>query len=785
MLQWILLFTFIITNTFALEISIDSAKDNFIKYATLDIRDLQPFTCKEIKNNFDTVEEIVCTFSKRPSRKLKYIQNDFFKVDTVVKKKKFFVIIKPFYKIKLIPEIFDLTKDDEVFNAKVKVSNHWSILGYQKKFPLLKKEEVSQIALDFPFYLDKDKLPYVGSLDIKGTPVHLKKIEDVKEYLQIKKQYEKKQYELCLETIDDVLQRYPNTLFRAELLYYKIKVYAKMKAWDNVVEYAKEFIREYSSDENIAEVLSLMANAYAKLGQNTDADYFFDRLFTEHQESKFAKLGYIYKGEMFEESGANKKAISYYKKALYETKDLEVAANAAYHLASLYLSFKPKEASKYAMKIIQAKPSYFMEDFKASQEMMQEFADHSDYTTAAAIADAILKEINPTYDEYEQILKDRALWLAKTKDKKRALAALNEYLKKFPNGDYIDAVKKAKDALFFEVSDLNTSAKLEAFNNLIQEYKNDTIGRRALYEKAKLLLKEGKYSKVLALKDELEALDETEYKDVKEIIQEAVIGVMQKSLQNQNCKQVLVLSREYNITLSDKWDDGIYTCAMKGGDFQLSKSIALKNLKSESLEQRKKWLYRYIKVDFATGNYSDVIDAAQDLISLIEDDKNSKYKEVYRYLFDTYERLEKKDKMIDAMAKIEEVFGLDYKDIDRYVSMITLGNELHDDNMVIKYGTKVLKIQEKSDSHAQSPYVEFALYQAYTNKKEYKKALSVLRRLDKVVLDKTSRARQKYLLGSVLSKLSKDTEAKKAYKEAIKADPNSSWAKLAQTALEL
>ena len=784
MLKWILL-PFVLTNIFALEISIDSAKDNFIKYATLDIRDTTPFTCKEIKNDFNVVKEIICTFSKRPSRSLKHIQNDFFKVDTIVNEDKFIVVIKPFYKIELIPEIFDLTKDNEVFDADVNSSNHWSILGYKKKFPLFKEEEVSQLALNFPFYLDKDKLPYVGSLDIKGNPVHIKKIEDVKEYLKVKKYYKDKEYELCLETINDVLQAYPDTLFKAELLYYKIKVYAKLKDWDNVVSYSKEFLREHSSDENVAEVLSLMAKAYAQLGQNSDADYFFDRLFTEHPDTKFAQYGYIYKGEMFEESGGITKAVKYYKKALYTTKDLEVAANAAYHLTALYLSFKPKEASQYAMKIVQAKPSYFMQDFKASLNMMKEFANQGNYTTAAAIADAILKDIDPTYDEYEEMLKDKALWLAKTKNKQKALEAINEYLKKFPDGDYVDAVQIAKDALFFEVSDLNASAKLAEFDKLIQEYQDDSIGRRALYEKAKLLLKNGKYSEVLDLKDALESLDTSEYKDVKRIIEDAAIGAMEESLREKNCKEVLVISNEYNITLSDKWDDGIYECAMKGGDFQLSKSIAVKNLKSKNLNERKKWLYRYIKVDFATGNYSDVIDAANDLITLIEDDKHSKYKEVYRYLFDTYERLEKKDKMIDVMAKIEEIFGLDYKDIDRYVSMVTLGSERHDDNMIIKYATKVMQIQEKSNSHAQSPYIEFMLYQAYMDRKEYNKALKVIKSLDTIKLDKASRARQKYLLASVLAKLWRDDEARKAYKEAIEADPKSSWAKLAKTALEL
>ena len=35
--------------------------------------------------------------------------------------------------------------------------------------------------------------------------------------------------------------------------------------------------------------------------------------------------------------------------------------------------------------------------------------------------------------------------------------------------------------------------------------------------------------------------------------------------------------------------------------------------------------YRYIKIDFATGNYSDVIDASNELITLIQNDKVSIY----------------------------------------------------------------------------------------------------------------------------------------------------------------
>ena len=271
--------------------------------------------------------------------------------------------------------------------------------------------------------------------------------------------------------------------------------------------------------------------------------------------------------------------------------------------------------------------------------MMNIFIDGMKYETASSIAKALLDETNQQDDEYEILLKDRALWLAKTTLKAEALVAINDYFKIYNDGDFSDEVQIAKDELFFDTSDLNTTAKLDEYNKLISEYENDSIGERAIYEKAKLLLENEMYSDVLYSKNQLLNLDEEIYEDINSIVTDSAIGVMQSALESKECQEVLNISNDYNITLSDKWDDGIYECSMMGGDYQLAKRIASKNLKSKDLQERKKWLYRYIKIDFAIGNYSDVIDASKDLISLIDDVKTSKYKDVYRYLFDTYQRL--------------------------------------------------------------------------------------------------------------------------------------------------
>jgi len=781
----LLLLSLLLLDSFALEITMESARDDFQTYATLKLKAENKFICQEKLDDFDQVTEIVCAFSKKPAKTTKELQNDFFKLESFIQKDTYFIKIKPFHKIKLMAEIFDLTKDSTIYKADITLTKRWLVIGYKERLPLIQNRQHPEISINFPYYNDKAQLPFVGSLDIKGNPVKIKKVGDVKNYLRVKKYFQEKKYELCMSVVDDILDEYPDTLFKAELIYYKIKLYAKLKDYDNVISYAKIYLKEYSSNSNIPEILSYTAQAYGQIGLNIDADYFFDRLFSEHPNSVYTEWAYIYKGEMLEMSGGFKVALKFYKKALYKTKDLDVAATAAFDIAKAQLDHSQKESAKYVDKIIAAKPSYFNKRYVESKKMMTSFEDYGYEETAAKIAKALLDAINPTYDDYEVLLAKRGLWLSKTKNREMALEALNSYLKAFPDGDYLEKVKVAKDELFFDTNDMNATAKIAEYNKLIEEYAEDTIGNKAIYEKAKLLLEEKQYQEVLSEKEDLLGLDEDTYPDTQEIVIDAAIGVMQSSLEKKKCKEVLSISKDYNITLSDEWDDGIYECAMKGGDYQLSRKMCEKNFKSKALDLRKKWLYRYIKVDFATGNYSDVIDASNDLIALLDAKGDTKYYDVYRYLFDTYERLEQKENMLTAMVKIEEVFGISYKDIDRYVTMMSLGSDRNDDAMVINYGKKVMKIEQDAGSHAQSPYLEFMLYQAYMNLENYAKALEVIKSLDSVTLKERDRARQKYLKGGVLSKLWRDMEAEKAYKAAIEADKESAWAKLAKSALEI
>jgi predicted negative regulator of RcsB-dependent stress response len=158
---------------------------------------------------------------------------------------------------------------------------------------------------------------------------------------------------------------------------------------------------------------------------------------------------------------------------------------------------------------------------------------------------------------------------------------------------------------------------------------------------------------------------------------------------------------------------------------------------------------------------------------------------VVRILFDAAQRSGDEIGMIKNIKGCEALFGVDFKDIERYSQMVALGVKRKDEIIVQNYAAKVMNLQKRTSTYTQSPFVEFTLAQSFMNQDKSKEALATLKTLDtrKVIPEK--RSRQKYLMGSLLIKMKRDGEAKMAFNESIKADKNSAWGKLAIDALGL
>lgn len=785
MFRLLLLLTFPIF-LFALELNFQSGKENFEKYTILHVKAKTPFICEPQIDDFKNITKVICAFPKKPDQALRPLGDDFFDVVSEIKKDTFFLIITPKQKVKLLPDIYDVPNERTFFQSKVQLSKAWILIGYKNKLPLIGEKKKNPNALNLPVTFPKRGMLYVGSLDIQGNPVHIQQAQDVSSYLKAKKSFDEKDYAGTVREIDDVLKAHPDSIFLSELLYYKMKALVQLKKYDDLVAISKTYLRNYASDENVPEVLSLTALAYSKLGQNSDADYFFDRLFSEHGDSVFAKKGMLYKGDQLLESGENKKALEYYQRSMDETNDIDTAATAAERIANYYLkTATPKNAQSYVSKILQADAPYFLKNRDDSLKLANALADKGMFLEASKISQIVLGTLKKLDDNYEQMLRNSGIWLAKTDQKTEAYALLNRYLKEFANGSFVDEVKSAKDALFFDVNDANATASLASYDKLIKNYKTDPIGQKALYKKAQLLLKMQKYEDILALKNSLLSLDKKSYPDVPNMIGQSAVALIKSKLKAGRCNEVVSITNEFGVKLGADFDDDLYSCYMRIPQLDLAKKMAATDMNTKNVTDRIKWMYRYANVMFQTGDYQNTIKVGNDVLTLIGRDRKSPYFDLYRTMFDAYQRVGNGNKMIDIMTKIMGLYGESFKDIERYVQMINLGSQLKDDNIIITYGNRVMELQRKTATYTQTPYVEFTTYQSYMNKNDLTRSLDTLYSLDKRALTKDQRARQKYLLGALLQKKGRTIEAKAQLKQAIAAQKDSPWAKLAQDALKL
>ena len=543
---------------------------------------------------------------------------------------------------------------------------------------------------------------------------------------------------------------------------------------------AKDFLWEHSDDENVPEVLAYMANAYSAVGLQSDALYFYERLFKEFPSSKYSALGMIFLGDQQVAGGKAKEAKRHFEKALYKTKDVEIASMAAVRLAKISLEQGDLErASKLYSKIIEGNPRYLLHDVEENYDIARSFANRGKQKTASAILTAMTENLPQNDDRYEMMKRDIGLYLSETDNKAAAYKALKSYQTNYGvDAEYALEVQKALDSLFYTPEDANKTALLAEYENLETKYANEEIGQKAALEKARLLLQEKKYQAVLDMKgsgvenEEAYAAIETS----------AALALAMDSLEKGSCSNAIVLSSEYNLTIESKFDKELYSCAYETGNYELAKRTSVKHLKDK---ERLDWLYKYAKTLNKLGEYEELIKVSKDVITLSGLDKTDKYDDILQDVFYAEQRLGNTAGMVTTVKELERRRGLLYDDIEIYVAMIKLGLKQNDDVIIQTYANKVITLQDKTNSYSQSPFVEFAALQVLKAQKKDKEQMALLNKLVKIPMRDKDKSRVQYMLGSLLMKANKNTEAKAAFEASIRADEKSAWAGLSKDALEL
>lgn len=770
----------------ALDLTIQSGKEGGDPFSILHLRNAEPFRCESSKDDFETIKEVVCTFPRPPKHSFTPIHNLHYTVSSAETKNGYTITVTPVTKVKLIPLPFDLTKTSDTFQSDVNRTNHWIVVGYRQTPPMLSTKSGGENAINFPVKIHNHTNPYVGGLDLKGNPIKISRVQDVTDYMQLKKAYGEKDFAKVLSLAKDTLKKYPKTIFKNELVLYQIRALHEQEQYDTLLEVSKQFLRDYSGDSNIAEVLAYTANAYSKIGQPTDADYFFDRLFDEHAHSPFAAQGMIYKAQQLEAGGNGSKAAKYYAQALSTSKDIAIASKAAFKLAQIELAAGNVEKAKgYVEKIANANPEYFNGVKEDAVKLSNGFLEQHEPRTAAMITENIFK-LNPLdASDHERLLKDLGMQLALANRREEALKRFNEYLNRYKYGEFVDDVRRAKDGLFFDENENNVSTAIKKYDDLIDRYGNDAVGLKALYKKAQLLFKEKRYKEILAIETDLYHLDSGIYPEANGLITKSAVELSKAYLKEGKCTEALSMQKMYKIKLLPQWDGLNFECALKTAQYPTAKSIAQSHLKSKAMSERQLWLYRIVKNQFALGEYKNAIKGGEELASLLNSEKNPPLNDIYRTLFDAMQRSGNGDGMIRHIKNIETLFKNDFNDIERYTQMVALGTARQDEALTQTYGRKVMALQERTKTYTQTPYIEFTLAQSYQKIGRDADAYETLKSLNARKIDKEKRSRQHYLMGSLAQKMGRKAEARAAFNASIKADGASAWGKLAKDALSL
>jgi len=516
----------------ALDLSIQSGREDSKGYAILHLREAKPFKCISSHNDFHEVVSVVCTLPNL--RPLPPITSPYF----ILQQTPTTLTITPKKKIALFPIGFDLRHDVHVYVSDEMPVDHWTIVGYEAKIPMLKEKPIASHGLNLPIKIVKESYPFVGWIDLRGNPITIKSTQDVSEYVDLKKAYSIKDYKQVLSIASETLKKHPNSIFNNEFILYQMRALHYLGRYEDILPLSKQFIRLYSNDPNIAEVLAYTANAYSQLGQNSDSDYFYDRLFSEYADDPYAAQGMFFKAQQLQVMMDVKKAVKYYREALFRTKDVNLASACAFELARLEMGANhlPK-VKEYLEKIAHVNPNYFVEIKDKSMEMIGLLKEHNEFLAAAKITKILLAKALPKSDGHQLLLKNIGLLYASGGEKQKALDAFNEYLKLYPNGDSVDEIQRAKDGLFFEKEEPKGESGIKKYNELIQRYGSDSIGHKALYKKEQLLFKEKKYDEILKMENDLYQLDTTKYPDANAMITQSATEITKQKLQALKCSE--------------------------------------------------------------------------------------------------------------------------------------------------------------------------------------------------------------------------------------------------------
>ncbi|MDR2639070.1 MAG: hypothetical protein LBC09_04465, partial [Helicobacteraceae bacterium] len=753
----------------ALEIVQTAGVMNKEPYLTLTLKEDRPFACRVGAVAPFESGYMICEFDRVPVLKPQPIDNRFFSVEPALEAKRF--SLKITFKQKALVYPIDETTLSSIPLApdgEKSVSARWIAVGYANNPPVLRAP--SGGGLNFPVAFPPFEPPSVGALDLNGAPIASRSTsEDGREFSRILSQYDAGFLADAQRMIDDALaQSDGKHLFMPELLALKVKILDKLGDQDEaLIAVAKPWTEAFAFHKETPEILLALANAEMRAGLISDGRYHYEALIREYPKHRLADFARIYKADRLIVEGKTYEAALGYESVLFNSSDVPAAALAASRLAENAIRDDdiPKAAELYE-KILRSSPEFFLDRLDESKRLMSLMAEQKLYTPAALLGEILIDHIDSISEEYETLLLNLARWQNFAQMSEKSLITYERYLAEFGFSPQTPVAQKERDLIEFSLGRQTPEANLALYDEIMEKYPDDEAASRALYEKAKLLMKLGKYAEVSALAPKLDKLDKALFHDFDAQMRQMERSLLDAFLTDGDCLAAAKFSRDRKLGVSIRIDEPYFECAYKARDFSLALQIAQTNIAKRSPAEGAQWLAKRLDALYAMADYPIYIDGEERYIKMLRALKKPIEADRYIRLFDAYRRVGFDPKRMEELAQtVESRFPKEPRLMDMYSAMISLSADQNDSKKRYEYAKKLVNRSRLTAVGAFTPDAEMAFADAAVKEGKPDEAILVLRTmLDGVKLEDRARSRALFTLGELLEQNASADLASAAFK---------------------
>ena len=767
---WICFFAFL-SSLNSLEINISYGKEKNAKYSIITLKNDEKFPCISIEEYGKQKTQIQCTIKKIPESGFLPINTEFFNVSYEMKNKAFVLTIIPTQKVKLF-YIPDFLQEKQIFVQDIQsVSKIWQIVGYGQTLPFISTK--SYQGINFPIKINPDHFDTIGQIDLSKNPLKSTISPDYIEYQKVKDLIEHQNYKTALNSIAATFKKFPQTIFAKDLLFYQIKALYSLGYYDNIIENANAWVKNYSSDDNTPEVLYLLGNTYAKTHFPTQANYYYKRIIEEYPHNRYTPLAKMQIAKALTENGTFGMARIYFSQAYEEARDLDSVSDIA--IEWVYFELKmhnPDNAKELVQKILEKNPKFFLIHPIKTKQAMAYLAENHLYESAAKIGEYYFNHTDDNDSLHEPIGFSLGDLYAHAGNFDAAHLANQAYIKEYNHLPRTQKIQERDDQLLFKISG-SDEEKIKRYDYIFKKYPHTEQSKKAINLKAKILLKQERYQEVLDMQ-KLIGINSPLYN-------QALLGSINQSISNNQCEKINPYLIELQSFEKIKEPQKAFKCLYDTQLYEKAYQLSQAYLKDKNSSDYLPWLYHNAQALHALARYKDSILASRDVLQLAKTNKQPQYNDILFTLFDDLYHTQSKNEMQEIYAQLAKDFRDDKRMINVYHSL--LDDEKLDDSTIIIYANQLLDLQKKYQINDYTPSTEFKLIQAYDKLNEKEKALNVAESLTQQLSPNADLQRALYLKSGLEIALKKDPMP--SIKACLSIKEESSWKILCQQAQEL